>query len=172
MLAVVEPGYFELDSITQLNRTLAEVQELYHPELDLLGNLFTKADSTVNSRTSPVNGLLMSRAFAVQGNCFVIAVGSLIRPDDVLEIHRDLVRARESTKPDQGGSGSCIISPSGNVIAAAPANKKTFLTVSVSLETVLQHNAVNDIGGHYSRPDILQLQIDRRPLDQLVDRSL
>lgn len=52
VLVVVEPGYFELDSIVQLNKTLAEVQEFYHPNLRLLGYLFTKADPTINSRTS------------------------------------------------------------------------------------------------------------------------
>lgn len=52
VLVVVEPGYFELDSIIQLNKTLAEVREFYHPTLDVLGYLFTKADSTVNSRES------------------------------------------------------------------------------------------------------------------------
>ena len=52
VLVVVEPGYFELDSIVQLNRTLAEVREFYHPTLRLLGYLFTKADPTINSRTS------------------------------------------------------------------------------------------------------------------------
>ena len=36
----------------QLNKTLVEVCDLYHPGLSLLGYLFTKADSTVNSRTS------------------------------------------------------------------------------------------------------------------------
>ena len=52
VLVVVEPGYFELDSITQLNKTLEEVQELFQPNLSLLGYLFNKADPTVNSRTS------------------------------------------------------------------------------------------------------------------------
>jgi chromosome partitioning protein len=52
ILAVVEPGYFELDSIGQLNKTLAEVQEFYHAQLKMLGYLFTKADSTINSQTS------------------------------------------------------------------------------------------------------------------------
>jgi len=122
------------------------------------------------SDSSPVNGLQMLRAFAVHGNCFVIAVGNLIRPGDVPEIHRNLIRARESNKNEEGGS--CIISPSGNIIATAPANVETILTVSVTLDPVLQHNAVNNIGGHYSRPDILQLQINRRPLEQVVDRSL
>lgn len=52
VLVVVEPGYFELDSIVQLNKTLEEVREFYHPNLRLKGYLFTKADPTVNSRTS------------------------------------------------------------------------------------------------------------------------
>lgn len=52
VLVVVEPGYFELDSIVQLNKTLAEVREFYHPNLHILGYLFTKADPTVNSRES------------------------------------------------------------------------------------------------------------------------
>ncbi|MCB2160510.1 ParA family protein [bacterium] len=52
VLAVIEPGYFELDSIAQLNKTLADIKGLYHPQLQLLGYLFTKADPTVNSRTS------------------------------------------------------------------------------------------------------------------------
>lgn len=52
VLVVVEPGYFELDSIVQMNKTLAEVREFYHPSLRLLGYLFTKADPTINSRTS------------------------------------------------------------------------------------------------------------------------
>jgi chromosome partitioning protein len=52
VLVVVEPGYFELDSINQLNKTLDEVRDIFHPNLSLLGYLFTKADPTVNSRTS------------------------------------------------------------------------------------------------------------------------
>jgi predicted amidohydrolase len=118
------------------------------------------------SDSSPVNGLLMSRAFAAQGNCFVMAIGSLLRPDDVPEPHRDHVRERGSG--DEEG-GSCIIAPGGNVIATAPANEETILTASVTLETVLQHKAVIDVGAHYSRPDVLQLHIDRRPLERMVD---
>ena len=52
VLVVVGPGYFELDSITQLNKTLEEVREFYHPQLRLLGYLFAQANPTINSRTS------------------------------------------------------------------------------------------------------------------------
>jgi len=52
VLAVVSPGYFELDSIQQLNKTIEEVQELFNPALQLLGYLFTMSEPTVNSRIS------------------------------------------------------------------------------------------------------------------------
>ena len=52
VLVVVSPGYFELDSIVQLGKTIEEVREYFNPQLELLGFLFTMSDPTVNSRTS------------------------------------------------------------------------------------------------------------------------
>lgn len=52
VMVVVEPGYFELDSIGQLNKTLEEVRDYFHHSLFLLGFLFNKADPTINSQTS------------------------------------------------------------------------------------------------------------------------
>jgi nitrilase len=117
------------------------------------------------SDSNPVNGLLMSRAFAVQGNCFVIAIGSLLRPDDVPESHRDLVREKDY-RNDEGGS--CIIAPGGNVLATASATDEEILTASVTLEMVYKLKGVIDVGAHYSRPDILQLHVNRRPLERVI----
>ena len=52
VLVVVAPGYFELDSIVQLNKTMDEVREFFNPSLRLLGYLFTMSDPTINSQTS------------------------------------------------------------------------------------------------------------------------
>ncbi len=52
VLAVISPGYFELDSIVQLGKTIEEVREYFNPKLALLGFLFVMSDPTVNSRTS------------------------------------------------------------------------------------------------------------------------
>lgn len=52
VLVVVSPGYFELDSIVQLNKTMDEVREFFNPELKLLGFLFAMSDPTINSLTS------------------------------------------------------------------------------------------------------------------------
>jgi chromosome partitioning protein len=52
VLVAVSPGYFELDSLVQLGKSVLEVKELFNPKLRLLGYLFTMSDPTVNSKTS------------------------------------------------------------------------------------------------------------------------
>ncbi len=52
MIVVVSPGYFELDSIVQISKTITEVREFFNPNLQLAGFLYTMADPTINSRTS------------------------------------------------------------------------------------------------------------------------
>ena len=52
VLVVVSPGYFELDSIVQINKTISEVREHFNPKLQLAGFLFTMSDPTINSKTS------------------------------------------------------------------------------------------------------------------------
>jgi chromosome partitioning protein len=48
----VSPGYFELDSIVQISKTIVNVQEYFNTNLQLLGLLFTMSDPTINSQTS------------------------------------------------------------------------------------------------------------------------
>jgi len=51
-IVVVSPGYFELDSIVQISKTLQEVREFFNPNLELMGFLFTMSDPTINTATS------------------------------------------------------------------------------------------------------------------------
>jgi chromosome partitioning protein len=52
VLVVVAPGYFELDSIVQISKTINQVKEWFNVQLELAGFLFTMSDPTINSRTS------------------------------------------------------------------------------------------------------------------------
>src|SRR5512144_589295 len=52
VLVVVSLGYFELDSLVQLGKTLEEVREYFNPDLKLLGYLFTMSEPTINVSTS------------------------------------------------------------------------------------------------------------------------
>ena len=52
VIVIVSPGYFELDSIVQISKTIKEVREYFNPHIELAGFLFTMSDPTVNSKTS------------------------------------------------------------------------------------------------------------------------
>jgi chromosome partitioning protein len=52
VLVVVSPGYFELDSLVQLSKTLDEVREYFNADLSLLGYLFTMSEPTINTSAS------------------------------------------------------------------------------------------------------------------------
>ena len=52
IIIVVEPGYFELDSITQIIRTIKTVQSEFNPKLVLRGILLNKSDQTLATTES------------------------------------------------------------------------------------------------------------------------
>jgi chromosome partitioning protein len=52
VIVVVSPGYFELDSIVQISKTIKEVKGYFNSNIELAGFLFTMSDPTVNSKTS------------------------------------------------------------------------------------------------------------------------
>ena len=52
IIIVVSPGYFELNSLMQINKTLQKIQHFFNPSLRLEGYLFTMGDSTKNSAIS------------------------------------------------------------------------------------------------------------------------
>ncbi|MBI4465314.1 MAG: carbon-nitrogen hydrolase family protein [Acidobacteria bacterium] len=107
--------------------------------------------------------LLLSRAFASQGACYVLSSATVITAANVPERYRDLL-----VRPRPGES--YIIDPRGEVIAG-PAQGETILTATGSLEHVLAAKAACDVGGHYARPDQLRLLIDGRPLEHIVRGS-
>ena len=105
--------------------------------------------------------LLLSRAFASQASSYVIAVGGVRCNEHVPEEYAELC-GRELT------GDSYIIDPRGEIIAG-PAVGETILLAKGSNEAVMAAKVGADIGGHYSRPDQLQLLIDGRPLQRLKD---
>src|SRR5205814_8460318 len=49
VIIVVSPGYFELDSIKQISKTLVDVRSFFNPTLELMRYLFTMSDPTLNT---------------------------------------------------------------------------------------------------------------------------
>ena len=104
--------------------------------------------------------LLLSRAFASQAGAYVILAGGLCSPEDTPEPYRDWAF------PSTGDS--CIIDPRGEVIAG-PAEGETILYAEGSLENVFAAKVACDVAGHYSRPDIFELKVNRAIPRRVLD---
>ena len=117
------------------------------------------------AESSPM-ALLLSRVFAIQGACYVMAIRCLLRPVDVPEYCRESV-GEGWTGPGYRGS-SCIINPVGDFIAEAANDEEEILTARITLEPVAHAKAIVDVGGHYSRPDVLQLHMKDYPPERPI----
>ena len=105
--------------------------------------------------------LLLSRAFASQAACYVVLAGGIRRAEHVPEKYRHLHGF------DHTGD-SYIIDPRGEIIAG-PANGEEIIFAEGSLEAIYAAKAACDVGGHYSRPDIFQLAINRNKPQRIVE---
>ena len=98
---------------------------------------------------------LLSRAFAAQAASYVICVGTIRSPEDAPQEFRDLIRA-------EANGSSIIIDPRGEIIAG-PLEGEGILIAEGSMDEINAAKAVCDVGGHYARPDIFQLSVNRQP---------
>jgi nitrilase len=103
--------------------------------------------------------LFLSQAFASQAGAYVIDVGAILSPESVNEAFKD-------NAPIYPGD-SCIIDPRGEIIAG-PAEGETILVVDCSTEQIFSAKSMCDVGGHYSRPDVFQLRVNRSPHERVL----
>jgi predicted amidohydrolase len=107
---------------------------------------------------------VLARGFAYQAGAYVISVGGVGRAEDVPAEYQEL------PAPKLAGE-STILDPWARELAAAPPNEETIITTTGSLELVLEAKSMSDVGGHYSRPDVLQLHLNDSPAARMVRAS-
>ena len=102
--------------------------------------------------------ILLSRAFASQAGAYVIAPSGINRKSDFPAEFREAILFEYD-------GGSCIIDPRGEIIAGPVKGEETILIAEGSLELVRSVKSVVDIAGHYSRPDVFNVAINRAGRD-------
>jgi aliphatic nitrilase len=106
----------------------------------------------------PVVNTSASRIYAVEGSCFVLAP-SMPVSEEIVEQLCDTDDKRELLLT--GGGATRIFGPDGSELAAAGPDEETILYADVDLGAIAMAKAAADPAGHYARPDVTRLLINR-----------
>ena len=105
---------------------------------------------------------------AREGRCWVIGSGFALRASDIPESFPD----KDTVFPDPeewvNPGDSVIVAPGGAIVTGPLRNEYGVLHAELDLERVVTARRALDVAGHYARPDIFQLHVNRKPLVPVV----
>jgi predicted amidohydrolase len=108
-----------------------------------------------------------ARAYAFEGRCFVLCAGQYLTtadiPGELLDAYRLGAGAEQSTDGVVFAGGSGVIGPNGQWLAPPLVGKAGIVLATLDLDCVDAQRHDLDVAGHYLRPDIFELRVDRRP---------
>lgn len=100
------------------------------------------------------------RHIAKEGRVFVLSACQFLRRRDCPANYED--RGDDPCEVLMRG-GSCIVSPSGELLAEPDYHGPAILHAVLDLDDIPRGKYDLDVCGHYARPDIFQLTVDERP---------
>jgi nitrilase len=110
------------------------------------------------------------RHIAKEGGCWVISTATALEGKDVPEDfpHRDVIFTDDEWVND---GDAVVIKPNGSIAAGPHHRDKSILYADIDIEESRRARRTLDVTGHYSRPDIFTLSVDRSPLQPVVFRD-
>ncbi|MEM0983498.1 MAG: carbon-nitrogen hydrolase family protein [Planctomycetota bacterium] len=123
-----------------------------------------------------VNTRDITPVIAKEGRSFVISVGARLTHDDIpanFPARDEIVSsAREAGKNGLiHNGGSCVAGPDGSWVLEPDTETDGVLFAEIDHARVLEERQNFDPSGHYARPELLRLEVDRRRVRSAVFRD-
>ncbi len=99
---------------------------------------------------------------AREGGLFVINCCMALRKDDIPDQY-DFKKLYPQEREWINTGNSCIINPKGEIIAGPAEAKEEIVYAEIELAQITAAKRMFDAAGHYSRPDIFKLMVNRKP---------
>ncbi|WP_238009858.1 nitrilase-related carbon-nitrogen hydrolase [Dactylosporangium sp. AC04546] len=97
------------------------------------------------------------RHIAKEGRVFVLSSCQFLQRSDCPEDYE-----ASHDRPVLVRGGSCIVAPTGDVIAGPVYDRSAVLLADLDLDDIPRAKYDLDVSGHYARPDVFQLAVDER----------
>lgn len=103
----------------------------------------------------------ITRFIARESRSYVISVSSLMNTKDFPTETPHLDKILEKAPAVLANGGSCIAAPNGEWLVEPVLQKEGLIIETLDFNRVLEERQNFDVVGHYSRPDITKLQVNR-----------
>ncbi|NIL95357.1 MAG: carbon-nitrogen hydrolase family protein [Woeseiaceae bacterium] len=104
----------------------------------------------------------ITRFIARESRSFVASVSGLMRREDIGDDlpHADLLR--ETADDIMADGGSCLASPTGEWLLDPETGVESLRFATIDHRLVLEERHSLDVAGHYARPDVTRLVVNRK----------
>jgi predicted amidohydrolase len=99
--------------------------------------------------------------YAFEGRCFVLAAASYLEKRMLPRDYELMAEMRDAPDVMLDG-GSAIIGPDGKYIVEPVFGKEALVVAEIDPERAFAENLTLDVAGHYSRPDIFEMTVNRK----------
>ncbi len=104
----------------------------------------------------------ITKFIAKESRSFVISVSALMTIKDFPKDTPHLDKILEKAPKVLENGGSCIAGPDGEWVVSPVVDKEGIIVATIDFNRVLEERQNFDVVGHYSRPDVTQLVVNRK----------